>query len=53
MERIKRLLSKSQRRNKPQVATSAPKPFTAAEREKFAKAVVRDFGETLVLLGKE
>lgn len=29
------------------------KPLTPAEMDKFARAVVRDYGETLVLLGKE
>ena len=55
MDRFKKFISSAKRRSavKSSVATPAPKQFTDADREKFAKAVVRDYGETLVMLGKE
>jgi hypothetical protein len=54
MDRFKKSMSSAKRRPlKSQPVMPASKHFTDADRAKFAKAVVRNFGETLVLLGKE
>jgi len=55
MDKFKKLISGVNRRTKTKqsVVVSKSRHFTEADREKFAQAVVRDFGETLVLLGKE
>ncbi|MDB5179350.1 MAG: hypothetical protein JWN01_1293 [Patescibacteria group bacterium] len=55
MDKFKKFMShaKRQRKNDVRLVASAPRQFSDADREKFAQAVVRDYGETLVLLSKE
>lgn len=56
MDKFKKEFSIQKRRSeRPQVKRVQPSPrvMTQAETEKFAEAFVRDYGETLVLLGKE